>query len=154
VPSLGSLDQGFHGRERAAGPLDCGHVLLQPAGPSSRWVAEVMAGVVVVGDLHALVGRRDALLELLVDTQARARQEPGCISYTFAEVVGEPGHVLICEEWADAAAVEQHYGSSEFGRYQRQVGEFLASPSEVRFHHVRETLLPQDGAPMDPRRAD
>jgi quinol monooxygenase YgiN len=113
-----------------------------------------MAGVVVVGDLYALVGRRDQLRELLVQTQSLARQQPGCKSYAFAEVVGDAGHILVCEEWADEAAVRDHYRSSGFARYQQQVSEFLARPSEVRIHHVRETLLPQDAAPMDPRRAD
>jgi quinol monooxygenase YgiN len=110
--------------------------------------------IVVVGDLYALVGRRDEVLELLAQTQARAREEPGCESYAFAEVVGEPGHVLICQEWADESALEEHYGSTVFAQYQQRVGEFLARPSEVRIHHVRQTLRPQDAAPMDPRRAD
>jgi quinol monooxygenase YgiN len=113
-----------------------------------------MAGIVVVGDLHALVGRRDQLLELLAETQARAREEPGCVSYAFAEVVGEPGRLLVCQEWDSEPALEQHYRSSGFADYQQRVGEFLARPSDVRIHHIRETLLPQAGAPMDPRRAD
>ena len=106
-----------------------------------------MPGVVVVGDLYTLVGRQAGVLKLLVETQARAREEPRCTSYAFAEVVGEPGRILICEEWAD-------YRSTGFARYQQQVGEFLARPSEIRIHHIRATLLPQDAAPMDPRRAD
>jgi quinol monooxygenase YgiN len=113
-----------------------------------------MTGLVVVGDLDVLVGRRDELLELLADTQHRARQEPGCESYAFAEVAGEPGHVLVCQEWADMAALDAHYRSAVFERYQQRVGEFLARPSEVRIHEVRQTLRPQDSAPMDPRRAD
>ena len=113
-----------------------------------------MAEIVVVGDLHALVGRRDKLLELLATTQARAREEPGCVSYVFAEVIGEPGRVLICQEWTDETALRTHYRSSAFGDYQQRVGEFLARPSEVRIHHVRETLRPQPAGPMDPRRAD
>ena len=113
-----------------------------------------MTGIVVVGDLDVLVGRRDELLELLADTQAQARQEPGCESYAFAEVAGEPGHVLICQEWADEPALEEHYRSAAFAQYQQRVGEFLARPSEVRIHQVGQTLRPQGAATMDPRRAD
>jgi quinol monooxygenase YgiN len=113
-----------------------------------------MTGLVVVGDLDVLVGRRDELLELLAETQNRARKEPGCESYAFAEVAGEPGHVLVCQEWADEPALEEHYRSAAFEQYQQRVGEFLARPTEVRIHHVRQTVRPQDGAPMDPRRAD
>lgn len=113
-----------------------------------------MTGVVVVGDLDVLVGRRDELLELLAQTQAEARRERGCESYAFAEVVGEAGHVVICQEWADAPALEEHYRSSAFAQYQQRVGELLARPSEVRIHHVGQTVRPQGAATMDPRRAD
>src|SRR4051794_11363993 len=99
--------------------------------------------IVVIGDLYGLVGLRDALLALLVDTQARVREQPGCMTYTFGEVVGEPGRVVVCEEWRDPQALEAHYRSAAFVEYQQRVGEFLARPSDVRIHHVSETIRPE-----------
>jgi quinol monooxygenase YgiN len=110
--------------------------------------------VVVLGDLYALVARRGELAGLLGETQAQARTEPGCVSYAFAEVVGEPGRFVVAQEWRDEAALQAHYRAAAFTDYQERVGEFLARPSEVRIHHVRDTLHPEDGGPMDPRRAD
>jgi quinol monooxygenase YgiN len=110
--------------------------------------------VVVVGEIHSLLGRRDELLELLLDTQVRVREEPGCVLYAFAEVVGEPGAFLVVQEWRDEAALERHYRSAPFLRYQEAVGDLLARPSELRVHRVSETLRPEQGAAMDPRRAD
>jgi quinol monooxygenase YgiN len=109
--------------------------------------------VVVIGQIHTLLGRREELLELLQDTQARAREEPGCRSYDFAEVVGDPGRYVVVQEWRDAAAMEAHYRSEAFTDYQARIGDLLARPSEVRIHHVRETLRPEGGEPLDPRRA-
>jgi quinol monooxygenase YgiN len=113
-----------------------------------------VTSVVVVGDIYALVGRRDDLVELLRETQERARSEPGCVAYAFAEVVADPGHYLILQEWRDETALEAHYASVGFTRYQAQVGELLARPSEVRVHRVAETVRLADPGPMDPRRAD
>ena len=113
-----------------------------------------MARVVVLGDVFGLVARRTELLELFDDTQALARREPGCLAYSFAEVVGEPGHFLIAQVWRDAAALETHYRSESFAVYQHRVGELLARPSDVEVHHVSETLHPEETGPMDPRRAD
>jgi quinol monooxygenase YgiN len=110
--------------------------------------------VVVVGQIHTLLGRREEVLELLRDTQARAREEPGCISYDFAEVVGDPGRFVVNQEWRDAAAMAAHYRTAAFADYQARIGDLLARPSEVRIHYVRETLRPEDGEPLDPRRAD
>jgi quinol monooxygenase YgiN len=110
--------------------------------------------VVVVGQIHTLLGRRGELLELLRDTQARSREEPGCLAYDFAEVVGDPGRYMVVQEWHDAAAMEAHFRSDAFTAYQARIGDLLARPSEVRIHHVRETLRPEGGEPLDPRRAD
>jgi quinol monooxygenase YgiN len=109
---------------------------------------------VVVGDIYGLVGRADQLVELLRETQERARSEPGCAAYAFAEVIGDPGHYVVLQEWRDEAALEAHYASPHFRRYQERVGEFLARPSEVRLHRVAQTLQLADPGPMDPRRAD
>jgi quinol monooxygenase YgiN len=110
--------------------------------------------VVVVGQIHTLLGRRDELLELLLETQELVSEEPGCVSYAFAEVVGQPGRFLVAQEWRDEAALEAHYRSVPFLRYQAAIGELLARPSELRVHRVRETVVPGAGGPMDPRRAD
>jgi quinol monooxygenase YgiN len=108
----------------------------------------------IIGDIYGLVGLADELVELLSETQAQARLEPGCLAYTFAEVVGDPGHYLVVQEWRDEQALDAHYSSPTFQRYQEQVGEFLARPSDVRLHRVAETVHLRDPGPMDPRRAD
>ncbi len=110
--------------------------------------------VVVVGDVYTLVGRRDEVVALLSDTQERTRPQPGCISFSFAEVVGDPGHYLVVEEWSHDAALRTHFKSDAFTSYQEKVGELLARPSEVRIHRVSETTRPVDSGPLDPRRAD
>ena len=110
--------------------------------------------VVVVGDVRVLSGRRRELEELLAATQRAARSEPGCAEYAFAEVVGDPGHLVLVGEWRDGAALESHYRSDAYKAYQAAIGDFLARPSSVRIHHVRDTIRPEDSAPMDPRRAD
>jgi quinol monooxygenase YgiN len=42
------------------------------------------------------------------------RKEDGCIAYTFGEVVGEPGLVLIAETWRDGAALGAHFEAPHF----------------------------------------
>ena len=109
---------------------------------------------IVVGDIYVLVGHADELVDLLLETQEQARAEPGCVAYAFAEVVRDPGHYVVVQEWRDEAALDAHYASPAFRRYQDRIGEFLARPSEVRLHRVAETVRLADPGPMDPRRAD
>src|SRR5262245_20776211 len=110
--------------------------------------------VIIVGDIHGLVGRTDELEALLREMQDSAQTEPGCVRYVFGGVVRDPGHYVLVQEWRDDAALDAHYSSPGFRRYQEQVGELLARPSEVQHHRVESTVMLADGGPMDPRRAD
>jgi quinol monooxygenase YgiN len=109
---------------------------------------------VAVGDIYTVTGRRDEVVELLGATQDRVRREPGCLAYTFAEAVGDPGHYVVTQEWRDEAALEAHYSSQPLSEYLERVGELLARPTQMRIHRVAETIRPADPSPMDPRRAD
>jgi quinol monooxygenase YgiN len=113
-----------------------------------------VSSVVVVGDIHTLIGRKREVVELLRETQDRARVEPGCVSYAFAEIVADPGRYVVIQEWRDGDALQEHYGSDAFKNYQARIGALLVRPSEVRIHRVAETVRPADPGPMDPRRAN
>lgn len=111
-----------------------------------------MSSVVVVGDIYTLAGRSHEIVELLRETQERARLEPGCVGYTLAEVVADPGRYVVIQEWRDDAAFQAHYASDTFRAYQAHVGPLVARPSDVRIHWVAQTVHPVDPGPMDPRR--
>jgi quinol monooxygenase YgiN len=113
-----------------------------------------MASIVVIGDVYTLQGRRKEVVELLRETQERVRPEAGCVTYSFAEVVGDDGHYVVAEEWRDEAALQAHYEGEAFLDYRRGIEALLARPSDVRIHRVSETERPAPRGPMDPRRAD
>jgi quinol monooxygenase YgiN len=79
-------------------------------------------------------------------TQARVREQPGCISYAFAETLDDPGHFLVLQQWRDQAAVEEHYGSQAFAEYQEKIAELLVRTSELRLHVVQEGFRPVDSS--------
>ncbi len=110
--------------------------------------------VLAVADVYTQIPRRDEVRELMRTTQAHARAQPGCVSYVFAETVDDPGHYVVLQQWRDREALDAHYRSQEFARYQAGIGAWLVRASELRVHEVSATTLPQDSAPMDPRLAD
>ncbi len=60
---------------------------------------------------------RDAIEEILCHLTAASRREPGCVSYIPHFVEGESCTVLIYEQYADEAALDQHRGSPHFHQY-------------------------------------
>jgi quinol monooxygenase YgiN len=105
--------------------------------------------IIALGDIHAQVPRHDQVRELMRATQARVREQPGCISYDFAETLDELGHFLVVQQWR-----EEHYRSQAFAAYQEEIGEQLVRTSELRLHVVSESFQPVGSSPTDPRDDD
>ena len=110
--------------------------------------------IIALGDIYAQVPRREEVRELMRATQARVREQPGCISYEFAETLDEPGHFLVVQQWRDLAALEQHYRSQAFVTYQEEIVDQLTRTSELRLNVVSESFQPVGSSPVDPRDDD
>ncbi len=110
--------------------------------------------VVVIATIHGAAARRDDLRALMRETAADSAGEPGCVEYRFAAVLGDEDTYVCVQEWHDEAAMDGHFRGDAFARYQRRVGPLLARTTETRIHHVAQTVLPEDPAPLDPRLAD
>jgi quinol monooxygenase YgiN len=110
--------------------------------------------LVVLGDVYAQVPERDRVRELMLDTQRRVGDEPGCISYVFAETLDEPGHFMTVQQWRDQAALDDHYRSPAFADYQRQIGECLVRTSDLSVHVVQGGFTPYDSGPLGPQEVD
>jgi quinol monooxygenase YgiN len=108
------------------------------------------SSVLLVAELHALVGRESELRELLTALAASAREDPGCLSYHVAASLEEPGELLIAAGWRDEAALRAHYRTAGYARYRSAVGELLARPSDVVVHHISATIRARDPNPPDP----
>jgi quinol monooxygenase YgiN len=110
--------------------------------------------IIAVGDIYAQIPRREEVRDLMRETQLRARELPGCLSYTFAETLDDPGHFLVVHEWRDRAALEEHYRSPAFASYQAKIGELLVRTSQLRLHTVRESFRPVPSLDGDPTQHD
>ena len=59
----------------------------------------------------------ERVAEMLRQLTAASREEPGCITYVPHFVEDDPTTVLIYEQYADAAALEEHRNSPHFHQY-------------------------------------
>lgn len=55
--------------------------------------------------------------EILCHLTAASRQEPGCVSYIPHFIEGDTSTVLIYEQYADEAALDQHRAAPHFHQY-------------------------------------
>lgn len=48
---------------------------------------------------------------------AASRAEPGCLAYSYAEDVLEPGLIRVTEVWTDQAALDRHFASAHIAAW-------------------------------------
>lgn len=53
-----------------------------------------------------------------------SREEDGCISYSYAEDVLEPGLVRVSEVWRDQEALDEHFASEHLEEWRANWGRF------------------------------
>ncbi len=84
----------------------------------------------------------DAARAALVTMMEHSRAEDGCLLYTFAQDLSDPGVLLLCERWRDAAALEAHGKSAHMREFQQVMA---ANPPIARHIMVYQT---DEGRPL------
>jgi quinol monooxygenase YgiN len=110
--------------------------------------------VIAVADMFGIGGRRSELVALLERSEREAAAEPGCRRYTFAATLADPDRFVLVSEWDSQEALDAHYGSEAFARFQFGLDGLLARPSEMTVYSVSQSVRPLSTRPMDPRDAD
>jgi quinol monooxygenase YgiN len=117
-------------------------------------VVAVTEVIIAIGDIYAQIPRREEVRDLMRETQLAARGTPGCLSYTFAETLDDPGHFLVVHQWTDQAALDEHYRSQAFAGYQSSISELLVRSSELRVYLIQESIRPVPSPGGDPKHDD
>ena len=107
-----------------------------------------------IAEMFGISGRRDELVTALTEAERAAAAEPGCVSYAFAATLADPDRFVLVSEWSGRAALDAHYGSDGFARFQFSLDGLLARPSEMIVYDVTASARPVASGPMDPRDAD
>jgi quinol monooxygenase YgiN len=105
--------------------------------------------IVALADVFAQIPHRKAVQEVMLETEVRVREDPGCVSFVFAEVLAEPGHFLLVQRWRDQAALDEHYRSAAFAYYQAGIQGLLVRDSEVQVHISDQAFRPVDSSGLD-----
>jgi quinol monooxygenase YgiN len=110
--------------------------------------------LIALGDIFAQIPHRDRVRELMLATQASVCEEPGCISYFFAETLDDPGHFVVVQQWRDQAALDEHFRSRAFADYQAQIIPSLVRSSDMSVHVVEASYSPFDSGSIGPPQTD
>lgn len=97
--------------------------------------------IIVMGTVRVPVENIGAILPAMERVVSATRQEPGCISYAYAQDMLEPGLIHIAEKWRDRDALAAHFKAphmaawvaerADLGLYDRQIRCFETDEGEA-----------------------
>jgi quinol monooxygenase YgiN len=97
--------------------------------------------IIIAGTIDfANQANRDGAVAAAADMQQSTRDtEPGCLAYSFAPDSSVGHRVQVYELWADAAALEAHFGHPNFWGMKELLGTFERAGSSVAKYRVDAT---------------
>jgi quinol monooxygenase YgiN len=70
---------------------------------------------------------------------AQTRQEVGCLAYSYAVDVEDPGLIRVFEQWRDQAALDAHFNMPHMLAWQQVRGEHGFHDRQIWTHDVSAT---------------
>lgn len=92
--------------------------------------------VLVAGVFRAPQEALDRLRPHMAEMIDASRAEAGCLTYSYAEDVLEPGLIRVFEAWSDAAALEAHLASPHIARWRSAWAELGVGGRDLTLYDV------------------
>ena len=76
--------------------------------------------IIVTGEFRMPVERRAEAVEAMERVIAATLKEPGCIAYSYAEDIREPGLFRVSEQWESREALAAHFAAPHMKQWQSE----------------------------------
>ena len=88
--------------------------------------------IILQSTFHLHPEKVDEALDLMREMMRMCRHEHGCRHYKYFQGLGDPGEVLLLQEWDDAPSLQGHYETDHMEKFVRRLGPMLRSPITTR----------------------
>ncbi len=92
--------------------------------------------LLIVGTIRVPAGRLDAARPAMLHMVAASRAEDGCLAYSYAEDIGDPGLIRVTETWRDAAALEAHFTAPQVAAWRAAWSTLGIGERDLRLYEV------------------
>ncbi len=87
--------------------------------------------IIITGSVLTKPETHSELVALCIQHSARSRAEPGCIAHNVHVDCENPARLVFLEQWADAAAVREHFAVPESGGFVKKIASLAAASPEM-----------------------
>jgi len=94
--------------------------------------------ILVAGHFRIPLEHLGAARPLMREVIAATHREDGCLSYSYAEDVSEPGLIRVMETWRDRTCLDAHFQTPHMARWVAERAEFGLYDRNIRLWDVDE----------------
>jgi quinol monooxygenase YgiN len=92
--------------------------------------------LIVAGTFRVPAANLEAFKAPMAQMLAASRAEPGCVEYSYAMDVAEPGLVRVFELWRERGDLEAHFGSAHLARWREAWARFGVSDRRLTAYEI------------------
>jgi quinol monooxygenase YgiN len=92
--------------------------------------------LVIAGTIRVPPERLDAFRPHMLAMLEASRAEDGCLAYSYAEDVAEPGLIRVFETWRDKTALDAHFATPHLAAWRAAWPEFGVSDRRLIAYEV------------------
>lgn len=92
--------------------------------------------LVIAGTVRVPPENLEAFRPHMLAMLAGSRAEDGCLQYSYAEDVGEPGLIRVFEVWRDQAAIDAHFQTPHMAAWRAAWPQFGVSDRRLFAYEV------------------
>jgi quinol monooxygenase YgiN len=92
--------------------------------------------LVIAGTIRVPPENLEAFRPHMLAMLEASRAEDGCLVYSYAEDVAEPGLIRVFEAWRDQAALEAHFATAHLAAWRAAWPEFGVSDRRLIAYEV------------------
>jgi quinol monooxygenase YgiN len=82
--------------------------------------AALTAMLLIIGTIRLPLDKLDIARPVMAEILSASRAEDGCVAYSYAEDVIEPGLIHVSELWRDQATLDRHFASEHIARWRAE----------------------------------
>lgn len=95
--------------------------------------------ILITGTVRLPAANLDTARPIMATMVAASRAEDGCLAYSYAEDVLEPGLIRVNEAWRDLAALEAHFQTNHIAQWRANWPMLEITDRDLQRHEVVDT---------------
>jgi quinol monooxygenase YgiN len=92
--------------------------------------------IIVTGNIMAKTETLDELISLGLEHSRRSRLEPGCLLHAIHQDCENPLRLVFFEEWADHAALAEHFKLPASRLFAKKAFSLAAAPPKIEIYEA------------------